>query len=162
MLLNMPLKLAMPELNEFACTYINCWNVFQDTLFSSIYKMYPHRSRVFSHSHLLTCLSHNPQHTSLLRCCPNFLTVSCKWSVTCVDFPVEMRFYSWRYDTVRSMSFGLCHLSITCYIMGDLHSGASRLTKVLAFEQIRTEDRCYIPLADNCSVRLFPTVGRVL
>lgn len=30
---------------------------------------------------------------------------------------------------MRGMSFCLCHLSITCYIMGDLHSAATGLTK---------------------------------
>lgn len=35
------------------------------------------------------------------------------------------------------MSFCLCHLSIKCYTMGDLHSAATNIAKVSAFEKRR-------------------------
>lgn len=63
---------------------------------------------------------------------------------------------------MRGMSFCLCHLSITCYIMGDLHSAATGLAKASVFNKRGKGDRCYIPSVHNCARSLFQTGGRVL
>lgn len=124
--------------------------------------MYPHRSLVFSHSDLLTCLSHSPQCTRLLWCCPNFVTASCKWSLTCVDFPVEMRFY------FLALWYGAEHVVLfVSFVYYVLYNGWSpqrsyRFNQGVGVWKDKKEDRCYIPLADNCTTRLFPTGERVL